>query len=381
LLSFDLFCLPEPIRSALKEMQYQTPTPIQMEAIPAALEGKDLIGIAQTGTGKTAAFGIPIVTLLANDPASKALILAPTRELAMQIQEVLRQLTRHLPAIRSCVLIGGASMHLQHQALAKKPRILIATPGRLLDHIEQKTVSLSNLKVLVLDEADRMLDIGFEPQLRRIFRYVPAKRQTFLFSATFPSAIERLAAQYLSHPKKISVGAISRPVDTVQQAFVKTTALEKNTVLLKELGERKGSVLIFARTKRRTDRVARLLSEAGFKADRIHGNRTQGQRTKVMEEFRRERIRILVATDIASRGLDIPHIAHVINYDLPQVPEDYIHRIGRTARAGAQGSSLSLLTPDDRDQWIALSRHLDPASAPPPPKTNVRRFRPSLRSR
>ncbi|MFH1264068.1 MAG: DEAD/DEAH box helicase [Pseudomonadota bacterium] len=374
--TFDLFHLPPPVLSALRGMQYSTPTPIQSEAIPAILEGTDLVGIAQTGTGKTAAFGIPIVTILSKDPAATALILVPTRELAAQIHDVLTQLTRNLPAIRSCVVIGGASMHLQRLALTKRPRIVIATPGRLLDHLEQRTISFTNLKILVLDEADRMLDIGFEPQLKRIFRHVPPKRQTLLFSATFPASIERLAAQHLNHPKKISVGAISRPVDEVQQSFVNTTALEKNNVLLKELAERKGSVLIFARTKRRTDRVARLLSDSGFKADRIHGNRTQGQRTAVMDGFRKERFRILVATDIASRGLDIPHIAHVINYDLPQVPEDYIHRIGRTARAGAQGSSLCLLTPDDRDQWIALSRHLDPKSAPPLPKGRVRTFRP-----
>ncbi|MFH1017944.1 MAG: DEAD/DEAH box helicase [Pseudomonadota bacterium] len=379
--NFDSFHFPVQIEKALRGMQYHAPTEIQSETIPAIMEGMDLIGIAQTGTGKTAAFAVPMITALMKDARSMGLILVPTRELAAQIHDVFVTLTRELPALRPCVLIGGASMHMQHLALSKKPRIVIATPGRLLDHLEQRTVSLANVTILVLDEADRMLDIGFEPQLRRIIRQVPAKRQTLLFSATFPAGIERLAAQHLNHPKKVSIGAISKPVDTVQQSFVKTTSFDKNSVLLKELAQRKGSVLIFTRTKHRTDRLARLLSDSGFKADRIHGNRTQGQRERVMKDFRQEKIRILVATDIASRGLDIPHIAHVINYDLPQVPEDYIHRIGRTARAGAQGSSLCLLTPDDRDQWIALSRHLDPASAPPMPKPVVRRYRPSLRSR
>ncbi len=379
--NFDSFNFPVQLQSALRGMQYHTPTPIQAEAIPAVMTGSDLIGIAQTGTGKTAVFCLPMITALLKDPVAMGLILVPTRELATQIQDVVLRLTRDLPAIRSCVLIGGASMHMQHLALARKPRIVIATPGRLLDHLEQRTVSLANVKILVLDEADRMLDIGFEPQIRRIFRHVPAKRQTLLFSATFPYSIERLAAQHLVNPKKVSVGAVSKPVDTVQQSFVKTTSLEKNSILLKELTERKGSVLIFTRTKRRTDRVAQLLVESGFKASRIHGGRSQGQRDSVMKAFRQEKIRILVATDIASRGLDIPHIAHVINYDLPQVPEDYIHRIGRTARAGAQGSSLCLLTPDDRAQWIALSRHLDPSVAPPLPKSTVRRYRPSVRSR
>lgn len=376
--SFDSFQLPLPVQTALKGMRYYTPTPIQKEAIPAILDGKDLIGIAQTGTGKTAAFGIPMVTKLSQDPESQALILVPTRELATQIYDVFTELTQKLPTLRSCVLIGGASMHNQLRAIARKPRVFIATPGRLLDHLQQRTVSLKNVKTLVLDEADRMLDIGFEPQIRKIFQHVPRERQTLLFSATFPYAIESLSRQFMKQPKKVSVGSISKPVDTVKQSFVKTTSLEKNNVLLKELSERKGSVLVFARTKRRTDRVARLLETSGFRADRIHGNRTQSQRTQVINAFRKERIQILVATDIASRGLDIPHIAHVINYDLPQVPEDYIHRIGRTARAGAEGSSLCLLTPDDRDQWVALSRHLDPKVAPPPPKGKVRRFRPSV---
>lgn len=362
-------------------MGYQAPTPIQQAAIPVALSGQDLIGIAQTGTGKTAAYGIPMVTALSGNPDIMGLVLAPTRELALQIEGVFAQLTRNFPNLRSCVLIGGASMHLQLQALAKKPRILIATPGRLLDHLQQKSVSLAKVRLAVLDEADRMLDIGFEPQIRRVFFQVPQQRQTMLFSATFPPNVERLAAQHLSRPQRITIGAVTKPLEAIQQSFIKTSSAEKMSVLLKELEARQGTVLIFTRTKHRSDRLARLLSHRGYKADRLHGDLTQGQRQRVMEAFRREKIRILVATDIASRGLDIPHIAHVINYDLPQVPEDYIHRIGRTARAGASGASLCLVTPEDIDEWTSLARRLGPAVAPPPPKGRVRRFRPSFRAR
>lgn len=377
--SFESFHLPPQIASALKGMKYTVPTPIQLEAIPTVMAGSDLVGIAQTGTGKTAAFAIPMVKALLEDSTGQGLILVPTRELATQIHEVLKQLTRSVPTIRSCVLIGGASMYRQIEELKRKPRIMVATPGRFMDHLQQRTASVPNLRVMVLDEADRMLDIGFEPQLRRIFQHIPKKRQTLLFSATFPPSIERLAAQYLVNPKRITIGSATRPIDSVQQSFVQTTATEKNAVLIKELEARKGSVLIFARTKHRTDRLTRHLTDSGFSADRIHGGRSQGQRVRAMDDFRKERIRILVATDIASRGLDIPHIAHVINYDLPQVPEDYIHRIGRTARAGATGESLCLLTPDDRTQWMALSRHINSSVTMPAPKPFVRSFRPSHR--
>jgi ATP-dependent RNA helicase DeaD len=378
---FDSFELPEQLQTALRDMGYVTPTEIQLQAIPPALEGADIIGVAQTGTGKTAAFGIPMVTALARTPSAQGLVVAPTRELALQIHEVLRQLTAEFPMIRSCVLIGGASMREQIAALARSPRIAVATPGRLLDHIRQGTISLANVRVMVLDEADRMLDIGFEPQLREIFRHVPRRRQTLLFSATFAPEIERLASRHLTDPVKVAIGALSQPVDQVRQSFVKTTTMEKDAVLLKELAARKGSVLIFVRTKDRTERLAQMLARSGFQAEHIHGDLAQGQRTRVLDSFREEETRILVATDLASRGLDIPHIAHVINYDLPRDPQDYIHRIGRTARAGATGESLSLLSLEDRSEWITLSRHLAPNVVMPLPKTSVRMFRPSHRSR
>jgi ATP-dependent RNA helicase DeaD len=355
-MSFETFHLPEPLQRAIHNMKYTQPTPIQEKAIPAILEGKDLIGIAQTGTGKTGAFGIPIVAGLLARPNSQCLILVPTRELAIQIENVLKELLFQVKQFKTTLIIGGLSMHAQTRSMPRAPRLVIATPGRLLDHMEQRTISLAGFDMVVLDEADRMLDIGFEPQLRRIFRNLPRKRQTLLFSATFPKAIERLTAQYLINPTRISIGAVSQPVKEISQSVVRTTSQDKNAVLMKELQERVGSVLIFARTKHRTDRLARLLNEKGFKADRIHGDRTQGQRSRAMDSFRDQRVRILVATDIASRGIDIPHISHVVNYDLPQVAEDYVHRIGRTARAGAKGDALCLLTPEDHGKWKEISR-------------------------
>ncbi len=354
--NFEKFNLPVELHKALRGMRYEIPTPIQEKTIPIVLEGRDMIGIAQTGTGKTAAYALPIVSALHKHVEFQSLILVPTRELALQIHQVCKELTFHLRMINTSVLIGGVSMYAQVRALSRFPRMVIATPGRLIDHIQQRTLSISHFNMVVLDEADRMLDIGFEPQLKRIFQYLPKKRQTLLFSATFPKSIERLAAQYLVNPVRVMLVNSAEPVKTIAQSVVKTTAQGKNDVLMKELRERKGTVLIFTRTKHRTDRLARLLNESGFRVDRIHGDRTQAQRVRAMEAFRAQKVRILVATDIASRGIDIPHIAHVVNYDLPQDAEDYVHRIGRTARAGAEGESLCLLTPEDGLKWRRISR-------------------------
>jgi superfamily II DNA/RNA helicase len=299
-----------------------------------------------------------MVTALNAKAESQALILVPTRELAIQIEKVLRELTFHTKSISTTVLIGGVPMYAQVRAMPRFPRIVIATPGRLLDHIQQRTISPSRFNIVVLDEADRMLDIGFEPQIRQILRNVPKQRQTLLFSATFPKSIEKLAYQNLINPVRITVGNEAQPIQKIEQAVIRTTSQDKNATLIRELTERKGSVLIFTRTKHRTDRLTRLLNDKGFKADRIHGARTQGQRSRAMDAFRMQKVRILVATDIASRGIDIPHIAHVVNYDLPQVAEDYVHRIGRTARAGADGKSLSLLTPEDHGMWNEISRYI-----------------------
>lgn len=347
--------LPPQLDRVLEAMNFHTPTPIQAQAIPVVLSQRDLIGSAQTGTGKTAAFCIPLLVRLSQLPQKNALILAPTRELAMQIAEVLGRLCAAFPDLKPALLIGGSAMQPQFRALAKKPRILVATPGRLVDHLQRGAASLLATEILVLDEVDRMLDMGFAPQLNAILRCLPKTRQTLLFSATVPEDILKLAAKFLRDPVKVAVGPISQPIQKIRQSAIQTTGARKNDVLLDELDARKGTVLIFTRTKRRTDRVARHLADSGHSVTRIHGSRSQGQRSAAIQGFRAGQFRILVATDIAARGLDIPHIAHVINYDLPLVLEDYVHRIGRTARAGADGAALSLVLPEDQQQWRRIS--------------------------
>jgi len=363
---FNELQLPQPLKKALEVMKFEKPTPIQAKAIPIALSHRDLVGCAQTGTGKTASFCIPVITRLLRVPQKTALILVPTRELGSQILEVIKNLTAYCPEIKGTLLIGGMSMQPQVRSLGRKPRIIVATPGRLVDHLKRGTVSLSPTEILVLDEADRMLDMGFAPQLNEILRFLPKTRQTLFFSATMPLDIEKLSARFLKDPIRITIGNISQPVQKIQQSIIQTTAAKKNDTLMDQLNLRKGSVLVFARTKSRTDRVARYLEEYGHPVTRLHGGRTQGQRNSAVLGFKEGRFRILVATDIAARGIDISHIAHVINYDLPQLPEDYIHRIGRTARAGAEGQAVSLITPEDRAQWKEIS-HLLAATTPPFP--------------
>ena len=354
--SFKHMNLPPKLLGALEAMTFHIPTPIQAKAIPEILFGKDLIGCAQTGTGKTAAFCIPLICHLLKNREQSALILVPTRELAFQILGVLKKMAVPFAELRTALLIGGASMNVQIQDLSRRPRIMVGTPGRVIDHLNRRTLSVRNAKFLVLDEADRMLDMGFAPQLREIFRYLSQPRQTLLFSATFPSDIEEMAKKYLNNPTYISVGIASQPVEEVKQSAIQTTSGTKNEALLNALRERSGSVLIFTRTKRRTDMVSQFLRERKLPADRIHGGLSQTQRNNAIREFRSNKNRILVATDIAARGLDILHIEHVINYDLPLVPKDYVHRIGRTARAGAQGEALSLLVPEDYPVWKKISQ-------------------------
>ncbi|MBX3022904.1 MAG: DEAD/DEAH box helicase [Bdellovibrionales bacterium] len=354
--NFDSYGFPPSISKELHKLGFVKPTPIQAQAIPVALSGRDMMGMAQTGTGKTAAFALPMLIRLMSHPQQTALVLAPTRELAMQIHAFVKQLSGKNINLHSALLIGGASMHNQTRELRQRPRILIATPGRLVDHLRSQPKLLQNAGILVLDEADRMLDMGFLPQLKVILRNLPKVRQTMMFSATFPNAIKNLAAQFLNKPAEVAVGEPSRPVQKIEQAIIETTQKGKNDILLDELNARQGPVLIFTRTKHRTDRLSRYLESYGYNVTRIHGNRTQAQRRNAIEGFRSGEFRILVATDIAARGLDIDGIAHVINYDLPQVPEDYIHRIGRTARNGKAGQALCLLTPEDRGMWKAISR-------------------------
>ncbi len=343
--------LPEALHKALHLMNFTQPTPIQEQAIPLVLQHRDVMACAQTGTGKTGAFSIPMLTQLIDKPQMNALILAPTRELALQINEVITKLTAFTPRIRPALLIGGLPMARQLRALSLKPRIIVATPGRLVDHLQQRNLSLHNHSFLVLDEADRMLDMGFAPQLKEILRHLPKERQTLLFSATLPTEIMKLAQNYLQDPAHIAIETTEQSQPKIAHTVIETTGEHKNDVLLDQLNTRIGSIIIFAKTKHRTDRLAKYLAKFGHSVTRIHGDRSQSQRESALLGFRNGTFRILVATDIAARGIDVPHIAHVINYDLPQVPEDYVHRIGRTARAGATGEALCLLVPEEHLQW------------------------------
>ncbi|MDG1286998.1 MAG: DEAD/DEAH box helicase [Rickettsiales bacterium] len=352
--------LPYALNSALRKMQYEKPTPIQAKSIPLALEGRDILGSAQTGTGKTAAFGIPLVAHLMNNSKGSALVLCPTRELAMQVMGILKELTSRQKSIKSALLIGGESMGKQFTQLAQRPRIIVGTPGRINDHLERGKLMLHDAKFLVLDETDRMLDMGFESQLEEMFRYLPKVRQTLLFSATLPGSIVKISKKYLNNPERIAVDPTNETSKNVEIKEIKIAQGEKFGKLVEELGDREGSILVFVKTKRGCDNLAEKLHKKGFKVRAIHGDLKQSQRKRVLQGFRDEDYRILIATDVAARGLDVPHIEHVVNYDLPSVPEDYIHRVGRTGRAGAEGQSLCFISPEEADKWHAIQKMLDP---------------------
>lgn len=338
----------------LEQKKLTVPTPIQHQAIPIALTGKDIIGIAQTGTGKTWAFGIPMVQRLAQGK-NRGLVIVPTRELAYQVEESIKPFASAF-GIRTAVFIGGASMGLQRQMLKHNPRILIATPGRLNDHLEQRTITLREVTVLVLDEADQMLDMGFKPQIERILRHVPKERQTMLFSATMPQEIVRLATAHMQLPLRIEVapaGTISKNVE--QELFI-IRREGKMALLQKIIGEERGTILVFSRTKHGATKMTRALRAIGHSAAEIHANRSLAQRREALEGFRSGKYRILVATDIAARGIDVRGIQIVINFDLPDDAEDYVHRIGRTARAGHGGRAISFATPDQASGIRSIER-------------------------
>jgi len=343
--SFDGLGIAPKILEILDNLKFITPTPIQRQSIPAACEGKDIMGVAQTGTGKTLAFGIPMIQRLAQIKGSKGLVILPTRELAVQVNEGLLQIGKSV-GLKTVVLIGGEPAGRQLRSLKQNPHIIIATPGRLNDHLEQKNIKLDQVKILVLDEADRMLDMGFTPQINRIVKNLPRDRQTMLFSATMPQAIINLATSYMKLPLRVEVapsGTISQKV-TQEVFFVSNSS--KLQLLEKVSNEYHGSILIFSRTKFGAKRIALTLRKIGHNATEIHSNRSLSQRLEAMSGFKLGKYRILVATDIASRGIDVTGIELVINYDLPKNPEDYVHRIGRTARAGHQGHAISFATPD-----------------------------------
>jgi ATP-dependent RNA helicase RhlE len=358
--SFNEMHLSAPMLDAIARAGYTSPTPIQARAIGIALDGKDLIGCAQTGTGKTAAFAIPIIErLCASRPGAgaRALVLAPTRELALQIAEHFAMLGG-ARGLRTVTLIGGEPMGPQLAGLARRPDVIVATPGRLFDHIERRSATLSSVRIVVLDEADRMLDMGFAPQVERILAVTPLDRQTLCFSATMPEEVERLVRKHLSRPERVEVGTVAKPVAAVTQRLYATDSGQKMPLLLQLLGAERGQTLVFTRTKHRADRLARAVAAAGHRVTRLHADRTMSQRREALDGFRAGRYRVLVATDIAARGIDVPEISHVVNFDLPHTPEDYIHRIGRTARAEATGQATSFAVPEERDQLRAIERHL-----------------------
>lgn len=359
--SFNEAGIPLPLVHRLEQIGFTTPTPIQAQAIPLALQGSDILGSAQTGTGKTAAFGIPLVTHLINNIQGNSLVLLPTRELALQVMQALQQFTGK-SKISTALLIGGEDIRRQFQKLKAKPRLIVGTPGRVNDHLIRKTLQLGNTDFLVLDEVDRMLDMGFGMQLDIINKHLTAKRQTLMFSATMPKNIQKLSAKYLKNPVRISVGSTHIPTENIKQEYAKLSDSEKYPRLLEEFDYRTGSIIVFIKTKHAAETMAKKLRKLGYKTDALHGNLRQNKRTQVIENFRKQNYRILIATDVAARGLDIPHIQHVINYDLPQCPEDYIHRIGRTARAGATGEAISFLSPSESMKWKTIQRLLNPGA-------------------
>ena len=342
--SFDGLGIAPRILEVLDRMRFTHPTPIQHKAIPIAVEGKDVIGVAQTGTGKTLAFAIPIIQHLSQGKG-RCLILAPTRELALQIDETFRKITP-LFGIRTAVIIGGASMNMQLKALSRNPRVLVATPGRLVDHMNRRTVFLTDVDILIIDEADRMLDMGFKPQIERIIKFVPKNRQTMLFSATIPGQVMAIATAYMKLPVHIEIAPSGTAPELIIQELFIVRKEAKKQLLAKLLRQYHGPVLLFSRTKNGARKITRLIREMGHNAAEIHSDRSLSQRREALDGFKTGKYRILVATDIAARGIDVIGIELVINYDLPDDTEHYVHRIGRTGRAGHEGRAISFATPE-----------------------------------
>ena len=358
--NFSKLNLNESLMQSITRMQFKIPTPIQAQAIPPALLGKDILGTAQTGTGKTLCYGIACLNKLLSDKSSGALIICPTRELAVQVGEVLSGLIEPKMNIKSATLIGGESIQRQLKQLSRRPRLIIGTPGRLNDHLQRRSLRLNETYFLVLDETDRMLDMGFTPQIEQILRFVPKRHQTLLFSATLPQNIIRISEKYLNAPVRIRVGSTTTPITKIKQEVMQVSEVDKYNELLNQLHKRKGSILLFVKTKRNADKMVEKLRRDGHSCDCMHGNLRQSKRQRTLISFRSEKIRILVSTELAARGLDVPSIQHVINFHLPQVPEDFIHRIGRTARAGAEGCALTFVTPNDRQMWNEIQRLINP---------------------
>lgn len=391
-MSFSELGLSPDLCTTVAKLGYTTPTPIQAQAIPVVLRGRDLMAGAETGTGKTAAFALPMTQRLLIDGGPRrgspgkprALVLVPTRELAAQVHDSFRKYGRQVGLI-STTIVGGAAMRPQIQALRRSLDVLVATPGRLLDHMQQRTVDLSGIEILTIDEADRMLDMGFIPAIRKILQSVPVNRHTLLFSATFVPEIKALAAQFMKNPVEIQVSAANTVAAKIAHRAHPVSAERKRDLVVHLLNKDRSQTLIFCRTKHGSDRLCRHLSAGGFQVEAIHGNKSQSARTRSLQDFKFGRTRILVATDIAARGLDIQHLPMVINFDLPMVPQDYIHRIGRTGRAGNAGQAVSLVSREEQSllrDIEGLLRHkvemvpVDGFEAPRPLDAVTRRFRP-----
>lgn len=401
---FEKLNIIEPIQKALKSEGYKEATPIQAEAIPSLIKGSDLLGCAQTGTGKTAAFAIPILQGIASEKNAtkgkrqiKTLVLAPTRELAIQIGKSFEAYSKYMN-IKTLTIFGGVSQHPQTKALTRGVDILVATPGRLLDLINQRYVSLKSTKYFVLDEADMMLDMGMIHDVRRIIQHVPAVRQTMFFSATMPVEIEKLANSILNNPLKVVITPVSSTVDTIDQFIYRVDKRDKTNLLIHLLkNNNMESTLVFSRTKHGANKIVTLLEKAGFKAEAIHGNKSQNARQLALKNFKERKTRILVATDIAARGIDVSQLSHVINYNLPEVPETYVHRIGRTGRAGLGGVAISFCDNVERKLLVEIqkliSKKIDVImdqpyamtdsefNKPAPPKQNTSQFRNGSSSR
>lgn len=358
-MTFSELNLIEPIQKALAEEGYTNPTPIQEQAIPYLLDRRDLLGCAQTGTGKTAAFAIPILQHLANDQRTepmtnhvKTLVLTPTRELALQIAESFNNYGRHLN-LKTLVIFGGVGQKPQTDALARRVDILVATPGRLLDLMNQGFIKLNHIKFFVLDEADRMLDMGFVHDVKKVITKLPPRRQSLFFSATMPPEIQALADTILSNPAKVEVTPVSSTADTINQSLYFVDKNDKNDLLIHLLKDKTiETCLVFTRTKHGADKVAKKLNSVGIRADAIHGNKSQNARVRALGDFKDRRIRVLVATDIAARGIDIDELTHVVNFEIPNIPESYVHRIGRTGRAGASGIAFSFCDNEEEPIYV-----------------------------
>ena len=364
-MTFEQLGLSEHLLNAVADQGYTTPTPVQQKAIPLILEGRDVLAGAQTGTGKTASFTLPLLQRLAenHDPHQKphhirALILVPTRELAAQVYESVVTYGKHLP-LHVEAIVGGASIGVQTRNLRRGCDIVVATPGRLIDHVKQRNINLSNVEILVLDESDRMLDMGFMPDIKQIMALIPKKRQSLLFSATVPNAIKSLASQLLNNPVEVEVAKQNATAEIVTELVYGIDREYKRALLSYLIGSNNWKqVLVFVRTKHGADRLEKQLIEDGIRTTALHGDKTQGARNKALEHFKNGKVSVLVATDIAARGLDIDDLPHVVNFDLPQVPEDYIHRIGRTGRAGSSGVALSLVCPEEAYYLVEIEKLL-----------------------